>query len=63
MTYLKDLMKKRKNIKFFKQDVFPTKEEVNDLLKDAHNLVPQKIIFINFILTFMVQNTLLKKNN
>jgi hypothetical protein len=42
MTYLKDLMKKRKNIKFFKQDVFPTKEEINNLLKDAHNLVPQK---------------------
>jgi len=42
MSTLKDIMIKRKNIKFFKQDVYPTKEEIQQLLKDAHELVPQK---------------------
>ena len=42
MSTLKDIMVKRKNIKFFKQDVYPSKEEIQQLLNDAHELVPQK---------------------
>ena len=37
-----DAMNFRENIRFFKQDDYPTKEEIEKLLQDAHDLVPQK---------------------
>ena len=37
-----DAMNFRENIRFFKQDDYPTKEEIEQLLQDAHDLVPQK---------------------
>ena len=37
-----DAMNFRENIRFFKQDDYPTKEQIEQLLQDAHDLVPQK---------------------
>ena len=42
MANLKEVMEKRKNYRFFKQDIYPTKDEIEKLLKDVHDLVPQK---------------------
>lgn len=39
---LEEIFKKRKNWRFFKQDDYPAKEEIEKILKDAHELVPQK---------------------
>ena len=37
-----DAMKFRENIRFFKQDEYPTEVEIKALIRDAHELVPQK---------------------
>ena len=37
-----DAMKFRENIRFFKQDEYPTELEIKALIRDAHELVPQK---------------------
>lgn len=42
MSQIKDMMKRRHNYRFFKQDVYPTKEEIENLIKDAFSIVPQK---------------------
>tara|TARA_Y100001938_G_C8044022_1_gene407785 strand:- start:335 stop:1048 length:714 start_codon:yes stop_codon:yes gene_type:complete len=41
MSYLTDLMKTRKNIQFFKEEA-PDKIIIDDILKQAHELVPHK---------------------
>ena len=37
-----DAMKFRENIRFFKQDEYPTEVEIKALIRDTHELVPQK---------------------
>ena len=37
-----DAMKFRENIRFFKQDEYPTEVEIKALIRDAHELVPHK---------------------
>ena len=39
---LMDAMKFRENIRFFKQDEYPTELEIKALIRDTHELVPQK---------------------
>tara|TARA_Y100001972_G_scaffold121705_1_gene166156 strand:+ start:245 stop:988 length:744 start_codon:yes stop_codon:yes gene_type:complete len=41
MSYLTDLMSVRKNIQFFKEEA-PDKSIIDDILKQAHELVPHK---------------------
>ena len=39
---LKDAMKFRSNIRFYKQDDIPSKEVIEEIIKDAHDFVPHK---------------------
>ena len=41
MSYLTDIMEKRKNIQFFKEEA-PDKNLIDDILRKAHDLVPTK---------------------
>ena len=41
MSYLLEIMNKRKNIQFFKKDA-PSKHLIDNILKQAHNLMPHK---------------------
>lgn len=42
MTNLEELLKKRSNITFFRQDKVPSKEIIEDILEKTHNLMPHK---------------------
>jgi len=42
MESLIDVMRRRKNWKHFLQDEYPSKEEIEILLQEAHELIPQK---------------------
>ena len=42
MTILEDILKKRSNITFFKQDKVPEKKIIEDILEKTHNLMPHK---------------------
>ena len=39
---LKDAMNFRSNIRFYKQDDIPSKEIIEEIIQDAHNLIPHK---------------------
>ena len=39
---LKDAMKFRSNIRFYKQDNIPSKEVIEEIIQDAHDLIPHK---------------------
>ena len=47
MSYLTDIMKKRKNIQFFKEDA-PDKKVIDDILREAHDLIPHKNNFWHY---------------
>ena len=47
MSYLTDIMKKRQNIQFFKEDV-PDKKVIDDILREAHDLIPHKNNFWHY---------------
>lgn len=51
MSDLKESMKRRHNWRFFKQDKYPTREEIDQLLKDVHDLIPQKNNLYQFKVT------------
>ena len=42
MINLEELLKKRSNITFFRQDKVPSKEIIEDILEKTHNLMPHK---------------------
>ena len=39
---LKDAMKFRSNIRFYKQDNIPSKKVIEEIIQNAHSLVPHK---------------------
>tara|TARA_B100000212_G_scaffold9771_1_gene7250 strand:- start:157 stop:1068 length:912 start_codon:yes stop_codon:yes gene_type:complete len=39
---LKDAMRFRSNIRFYKQDDIPSKEVIEEIIQDAHNFIPHK---------------------
>ena len=47
MSYLTDIMKKRQNIQFFKEEA-PDKKVIDDILREAHNLIPHKNNFWHY---------------
>ena len=47
MSYLTDIMKKRKNILFFKEEA-PDKKAIDDMLREAHDLIPHKNNFWHY---------------
>ena len=47
MSYLTDIMKKRKNIQFFKEEA-PDKKVIDDILREAHDLIPHKNNFWHY---------------
>ena len=42
MTMLEDILKKRENITFFRQDKIPSKEDIEDILQKTHEALPTK---------------------
>jgi hypothetical protein len=48
MTILEDILKKRSNITFFRQDKVPSKEIIEEILKKTHSLTPHKNNFIQY---------------
>ena len=48
MTILEDILKKRSNITFFKQDKVPEKKIIEDILEKTHNLMPHKNNLYNY---------------
>lgn len=48
MINLEELLKKRSNITFFRQDKVPSKEIIKDILKKTHNLMPHKNNLYNY---------------
>ena len=47
MSYLTDIMKKRQNIQFYKEDA-PDKKVIDDILREAHDLIPHKNNFWHY---------------
>lgn len=47
MSYLIDIMKKRQNIQFYKEDA-PDKKVIDDILREAHDLIPHKNNFWHY---------------
>lgn len=47
MSYLTDIMKKRQNIQFFKEEA-PDKKVIDDILREAHDLIPHKNNFWHY---------------
>ena len=39
---IEDILKKRSNISFFREDKIPEKSLIDDILKKAHTLTPHK---------------------
>jgi len=37
-----DIMNKRHNIRFFDEKKIPSKEQIDQILKDSHNTIPHK---------------------
>ncbi len=48
MTILEDILKKRSNITFFKQDIKPEKKIIEDILQKTHDLMPHKNNLYNY---------------
>ena len=48
MTILEEILKKRSNITFFKQDKVPEKKIIEDILEKTHNLMPHKNNLYNY---------------
>jgi len=45
---IEDILKKRSNISFFREDKIPEKSLIDDILKKAHTLTPHKNNFYNY---------------
>ncbi len=48
MSNLEDILKKRSNISFFREDKIPEKSVIDDILAKAHTLTPHKNNFYNY---------------
>ena len=45
---IEDILKKRTNCSFFREDKIPDKKIIDDILNKAHNLTPYKNNFIHY---------------
>ena len=48
MTSIEDILRKRSNITFFRQDKVPEKKIIDDILQKTHDLMPHKNNFYNY---------------